>query len=94
MSFRAQARSAVDLEPRSHKHAWLNSTRCNTHARRPWFPSLRSYAAPPGMTSVEAHTGGEFSKTHHRYDESSPPFPEQIPQNEESSGFQTVCRKT
>jgi hypothetical protein len=23
-----------------------------------------------------------------------PPFPQQIPQNEESSGFQTVCRKT
>jgi hypothetical protein len=46
------------------------------------------------MTLAESHNGGDFPKTHHRYGESTPSFPEHFSQNEESSGFQTVGRKT
>jgi hypothetical protein len=46
------------------------------------------------MTAVEDHTGGEFSKTSDGYGGAAPSFPEHFLQNEESSGFQTVCRKT
>jgi hypothetical protein len=41
-----------------------------------------------------AHNGGDLPKTFHQYGESAPPFPQQIPQNEESSGSGTVGGQT